>query len=219
MSECHVFLPRATRAPLRPQISLSNPLTIPVSFRVETHGPFAINPAPSKNRLQNGRNSSQERRSGGRSSSSGGCGDDGGDDEEPKDGHGQPQPLGFLGQEGYSQKRRQTAAGVGGGGIAPETAATAGTVRGEEDPKSVAVEAAKQRHHHQQKREQVVVLLPGQNLQLELVFLPSRGTPEMSQALQSSFSPGTEVFVIFFFILHTAVGGETNDYSCRWFVE
>ncbi|CAM9567059.1 unnamed protein product [Ectocarpus sp. 4 AP-2014] len=53
-----------------------------------------------------------------------------------------------------------------------------------------------QKQHHPQRQHRrtkdLISLLPGQNRQLEVVFLPSRASAEMSECLKSSFSPGTE---------------------------
>lgn len=105
------------------QISLGNTLTIPVSFRAETLGPFAINPAPSKKRLA---------------------------------------------------KHGSSAAGK-----MDPTATKRARKRGQMAETAVA--------------SKLVTLLPGQTLQLELVFLPARASNEMAAAIHSSFAPGSEV--------------------------
>lgn len=153
------------------QISLSNPLTIPVSFRLETCGPFAINPTPSKKRLHNGKKTAQRCFSGA----------DGG--AKCPDGNQHSHHRGAPEGGGSSPKCRRAAAtrdrAVEDSGAADAVAAGV--------PKPATRRPAK---HQQQGQE--VVLLPGRNLQLELVFMPSR-SPEMSESLVSSFSPGREV--------------------------
>lgn len=162
------------------QISLSNPLTIPVSFRVETHGPFAINPTPSKKRLHNGKNAAQR-------CFGGGSGDGG---AERREGDEQNHHQGALGGGGRSPKRRRAAAG----GRTADNSGAAGAAAAA--PVSTpASRRSTKRHHHHRQQDQAVLLLPGQNLQLELVFMPSR-SPEMSESLASSFSPGTEVRIL-----------------------
>eukprot|EP00752_Nemacystus_decipiens_P011479 g10191.t1 len=157
--------PWAAHPTLRRQISLSNPLTIPVSFRVDTHGPFAINPAPSRKRLHNGKSATHKYCGGGSSTDSG----------------TESRYRGGLVGVGRSPKRRRAA----GGHAADVSDATGTTVAAA--PAPVSRKPAK--NHRREGREEV--LLPGQNLQLELVFMPSR-SPEMSESLVSSFSPGTE---------------------------
>ena len=160
------------------QISLSNPLTIPVSFRVGTNGPFAINPTPSKKRLHNGKRAAQKCFGGG----GGGVGTDSGTEIPGGNPVNHHRGGGVVGA-GRSPKRRRAAGGhTTGVSDAMGTAAAAA-------PTPVSPRPTKTQRH---EGREVVLLLPGQNLQLELVFMPSR-SPEMSESLASSFSPGTEV--------------------------
>eukprot|EP00903_Cladosiphon_okamuranus_P011029 g10416.t1 len=158
--------PWAAHPALRRQISLSNPLTIPVSFRVDTHGPFAINPTPSKKRLHKGRGNDQR------------CFDtSGGIDSQRREGSNRGPP----GDGGRSPKRRRA-----GGGDTTVSSGVTGTPAA-----ATALPTRRSANKHQRQEGQEVVLLPEQNLQLELVFMPSR-SPEMTESLVSSFSPGTE---------------------------
>lgn len=168
------------------QISLSNPLTIPVTFRVDTNGPFAINPAPSKKRLHSGKSAAQ-------ACPGGGGGPDSGTERRERS-QSSHHGGGDLAGAGRSPKRRRAA-----GGHAADVSGATGTAAAAAAPTPVSRRPTKNRR--QEGRE--VVLLPGQNLQLELVFMPSR-SPEMSESLVSSFSPGTEVlFTQFMYIANT----------------
>lgn len=214
------------------QISLSNPLTVAVSFVVQTRGPFAINPSPTKKRLRAGAadNSRGDNSAGGMSTvlcqgvspAPGGSG-------------------GNLANHQWTSAAATTGAAAEAGRTAAETTA-AGTAPAYTTPQS---SRHQQQHSPTEKiknenatadtstvsrrrgvalghkggqsqhgrcsgsggttgrnrggrgaalaSQRTVKLLPGQNYQMELVFLPARASAEMAQALQSSFCPGSEV--------------------------
>ncbi|CAM9765369.1 unnamed protein product, partial [Ectocarpus sp. 13 AM-2016] len=153
-------------------ISLSNPLTIPVSFRVETSGPFVINPSPPKKRLNSGKTYFETQVRGGRG---------GGDAARCQGRRRQQSQL----ADNNSQATR-SGDGASCAYIGQRTASMMDTQDHNQH----------QKQHHPEcqhrRTKDLISLLPGQNLQLEVVFLPSRASAEMSECLKSSFSPGTE---------------------------
>ncbi|CAM9318807.1 unnamed protein product [Ectocarpus sp. 12 AP-2014] len=156
---------------MRRQISLSNPLTVPVSFRVETSGPFVINPYPPKKRLNSGKTSFETQVTGG-----GGGGDD-------------ARCRGRRRQQSQLAGNNSQATRSGDGASCANRGQRSASVMDTQDHNQ------HQQHHPQRQHRRskdLISLLPGQNRQLEVVFLPSRASAEMSECLKSSFSPGTE---------------------------
>lgn len=163
------------------QISLSNPLTIPVSFRVETSGPFVINPFPPKKRLNSGKTSFETQLS---------SGGGGGDDARCQGRRRQQSQLADNNiQATRSPKRRRAGDGASCANRDQRTASVMDT----QDHNQHQKQHHPERQHRRTK--DLISLLPGQNRQLEVVFLPSRASAEMSECLKSSFSPGTEVIL------------------------
>lgn len=188
------------------QISLSNPLTIPVSFRVETRGTFAINPSPSRNRLSRVQPSSSTKVNHGNATNYSSDTVDGG----KTDGE---QTLPPQNTAVPDKGEKNTATGTSGGNARrpscretkklqqrtnPEDKQTAPTIEcGEIRIADRSGEGTRKKLENSRTRMTstgLVKLLPGQNFQLEVVFLPAMApTHGTAGIFQSSFAPGSEV--------------------------
>lgn len=135
--------------PLRNQVSLSNPFTIPIFFRLETWGPFVVNPV-----LPGCKNT---------------------------------EPRLFNGLHGASDVGATTLNGDG-------TSRSSRKIQRENNGHTG--------RHCNNPGERVgsssrgaMQLLPGQSIELELVFLPARAPAEemAKELLHTSFTPGSEV--------------------------
>lgn len=174
------------------QISLSNPLTIPVTFRLETRGPFAINSTPSKKRLPVRKKGLglgyQTGTATGALAATGNTEDSMLDysrisDVATKhaafdDDNGNPHAF----DPSESTLKNSSKKAADGGGRMPGSGGSGNSAKRRGDG-GASTSLSKS-----------VKLLPGRNLQLELVFLPSKASGDVSAALQSSFTPGSEVY-------------------------
>lgn len=251
---CVFLLHGAINCPF--QISLSNPLTVAVSFVVQTRGPFAINPSPTKKRLRSGvgdgsGGGGSKNSTGGKStmvvaqSASSPCRDSdatlaahkrtatataaavtsgasgagaragarAGAGRGPGEGPGvatapvytTPQPS--RGHKTASTETKTNATEVGAVGAQRQTGALVGGRGAETSQPDQARGGGTEggrgggtgrrrgggRGVASASQQQAVKLLPGQNYQMELVFLPATASEDIEEALQSSFCPGSEV--------------------------
>lgn len=168
------------------QVNLSNPLTIPVTFRTETRGAFVIKTTGPQPRPQ--RERTQEK--------------------------GTLGPAVFDEHVAVGAQSRSKQA-WGAETATPERVASAAAAvpSPRQDAPRVQGKGLHSTRQHEECGEcirggeeqgtgkgttspsQTVKLLPGQNLQLEIVFLPSKEGPHAAAALRSSFTPGSEVIV------------------------
>lgn len=189
------------------QISLSNPLTIPVSFHVETEGPFAINPSPSKKRLSrvspsaakygvnspgynNNNNNVVKTATGGGATNP--APHNAATNDNNNDITTNTTTLGNARRPSCRENKNRRGTASVETGTAPVV--ECGELRVNNQPG----EGTRQRRGNNRTRNtstRLVKLLPGQNLQLEVVFLPATASAAHGTAgiLQSSFAPGSEV--------------------------